>query len=262
MITTLKSFLQRLIKKYEGGYVNRASDPGGPTNFGITWRALAAHRGEPATSAAEWAPKVKAMSIDEAVKIYEKNFAPPIHYNDLPLGVDVVMMDYGVNSGPGRPVRVACSIVGSPGTKLTPEVLEKIKAFPANVFINKMCDERLAFMKSLKGGAMWQEYGKGWGARVADLRSYSVSLAHGGTVAPAPDLSNVPTPKAEVPKPSQTGTATGSGLGGVFASVAGYLADIPVGWIIGGVVAVLVLGVAIGVYRDLKAQHAEAKVHI
>lgn len=263
MQATLKAFLQRLIKRYEGGWVWDKDDPGGPTNFGVTWRALADHRGEVATTAAEWAPKVKAMSLAEAVAIYEKKYAPPVWYSSLPAGVDTCMLDYAVNSGPGRANRVARRIVGLPdGTSMTSQVVAKIREMGAAPFIEKMCDERLAFMKSLKGGAMWAKYGKGWGTRVADLRAYSRALAIGKVPVPAPDLSTTPTPKAEVQKPGKGGSTAGSGVGGVLTTIVGYLTDLPWMWIGAGVVAVVAVGVAIHVYRDIRAAKAEVKVHI
>lgn len=263
MRATLKAFLQRLIKRYEGGWVWDKRDPGGPTNFGVTWRVLAAHRGEPATSAAEWAPKVKAMSIDEAIAIYEKKYAPPVLYDLLPAGVDAAMLDYAVNSGPGRANRVARRIVGSPdGTSMTPIIVDRIKVHGVERFINNLCDERLRFMRSLKGGSMWQTYGIGWGARVADLRQYSIALSKGKVPLQPPDLSTVPTPKAEVPKPGKTVETSSSGIGGVLTSIIGYLSDIPVGWIVAGVAAIIVVGVTVAVIRDYRAKLAEMKVHI
>lgn len=263
MLSSLKSFLQRLIKRYEGGYVWDKSDPGGPTKYGVTWRVLAQHRGQTPTTEAEWAPIVKAMSLDEAIAIYEKKYAPPIRYNELPLGIDTTMMDYGVNSGYGRANRVARRIVGlTDSTSTSDELVQRIKRMPANDFINAMCDERLRFMQSLKGGAMWKRYGKGWGDRVADLRSYSVALAAGKIVPTAPDLSTTPTPKAEVPKPGKTVETTSSGLGSAIATVLGYLADLPWFYIGGAVVVVIAIGFTIAVVRDIQAAKADAKVHI
>ena len=259
MLASLKSFLQRLIKRYEGGYVWDKADPGGPTNYGVTWIALADHRKEKATSAAEWAPKVKAMSINEAIEIYENKYAPPVRYDKLPLGVDTTMLDYAVNSGPARPKKVACAIVG---TKVYDDAtIAKIKAMPSADFINTMNDERLRFMKALKGGSMWARYGKGWGSRVADLRAYSLALAAGKVSPMPPDLSSTPTPKAEVKKPSTTVSTSSSGLGGALATLAGWFADLPWLYIGGGVAAVVVVVIAIHVYRDIKAAK-EDQVHL
>ncbi len=264
MQVTLQAFLQRMIRKYEGGWVWDKNDPGGPTNYGVTWIALADHRKEPANSASDWAPKVKAMGISEAIQIYEKKYAPPVHYAALPAGVDTTMLDYGVNSGPGRANRVARRIVGMPdGTRMTDEVVAKIRAMSPSDFINKMNDERLAFMKSLKGGAMWQRYGKGWGTRVSDLRSYSLALASGKVVPqPAPDLSKVPTPKAQVEKPSKKVETSSSGIGGAIASAIAYFTDLPWLYIGAGVGTIFAISIAVGVYRELKSRAAAAKVHI
>lgn len=262
MITTLHAFLSRMIDRYEGGYVWDKADPGGPTKYGITAQALADFRGDKMTSHAAWASEVKAMDKSEAIKIYQKRYAPPVAYNDLPSGVDVTVLDYAVNSGPGRAVRVARRIVGLPdGTIMSPDVVRAIVKMPRADFINAMCDERLRFMQSLKGGAMWKRYGKGWNARVFDLRNYAKALSAGKIVPTGPDLSNVPTPKAEAEKGNKGATAGSTGAGGLFATIGGYLADLPWMWIAVAVGVVIAVGFAYGIYQDIRAAK-EAKVHI
>jgi len=132
---------------------------------------------------------------------------------------------------------------------------------PAADFINKMCDERLRFMKSLKGGSMWTKYGTGWGNRVADLRTYSLALAAGKLTGPAPDLSNTPTPKAEVQKPGKTTNTAVTGSGSVIATVLGYLGNVPWGWVAAGVAVIVVIAVTVHIVRDIKAAK-EDQVHL
>ncbi len=55
--------------KVERGYVNRPNDKGGPTNYGITQKTLAAYRKTPVT-----ADDVKNLTSFEAGRIYRQEF--------------------------------------------------------------------------------------------------------------------------------------------------------------------------------------------
>ena len=72
----------RCLLASEGGYVNHPSDPGGPTNFGIT---LADYRRymEPDATAAD----VRSMKIEEAKAIYREKYWRAMRCDDLPAGV-------------------------------------------------------------------------------------------------------------------------------------------------------------------------------
>ncbi|WP_058602074.1 glycosyl hydrolase 108 family protein [Aureimonas ureilytica] len=79
----------------EGGYVNNPFDNGGPTNFGITHKDLAAWRGAASVTPAE----VKALTKDEAIEIYRKRYWGRIWGDRLPQPVDFVVMDGAVSHG-------------------------------------------------------------------------------------------------------------------------------------------------------------------
>src|ERR1035437_5483620 len=200
-LNTYKAFVDRMIGKYEGGYGWNRKDTGGPTKFGITCFDLAEHRGQKMSSMATWAPIVQAMTLAEAETIYQTKYANAIRYNDLPAGPDVEMLDYGVNSGITRPIRVVRAILGVPGGPVMDQkLLDAIrKADPAKL-ISDISAERLHFMHSIRNGSAWDEFGGGWGARVSDLKLYALHLlsAPGAVPEPqAPDLTKVSTPKAK-----------------------------------------------------------------
>ncbi|MDO9414013.1 MAG: glycosyl hydrolase 108 family protein [Pseudolabrys sp.] len=92
--------LARLLQ-HEGGYTNHPSDPGGPTNFGIT-----IHDYRKYVKAGGTAADVKAMSLGEANRIYRTKYWDAQRCDDLPAGVDYAVFDYGVNSGIGRSGKV------------------------------------------------------------------------------------------------------------------------------------------------------------
>ena len=88
----------------EGGFVDHAADRGGPTNFGITMRALASFRDAVVTRA-----DIGALKRDEAAAIYEKAYARDTGFVDVsPQGdmterwsVFALLFDSAVNCGPG-----------------------------------------------------------------------------------------------------------------------------------------------------------------
>lgn len=85
----------------EGGYVDNSSDPGGATNRGITADTYANWLGRAVTPA-----EVEAMPEVIAGKIYETEYWQPINGNGLPVGVDLVVFDFGVNAGTGTSAKM------------------------------------------------------------------------------------------------------------------------------------------------------------
>ena len=114
--------LRRLLA-HEGGYTNHPSDPGGPTNFGITIFDYRKYVKPNATAA-----DVRAMKLDEAKAIYRAKYWAAQRCDDLPAGVDYSVFDYGVNSGIGRSGKVLRRVVGLPDNTsvVTDEVLRAV----------------------------------------------------------------------------------------------------------------------------------------
>jgi lysozyme family protein len=88
------------IFKDEGGFAQRATEPGGAVNMGVSMAAFAAWR----TSQKKPRPSIadlKAMTQAEATMIYETNYAAHIGFNGLPPGLDYAALDAAVNEGVG-----------------------------------------------------------------------------------------------------------------------------------------------------------------
>jgi lysozyme family protein len=120
-----------------------------------------------------------------------------------------------------------------------------------------MCAERLQFMHSIRGGSAWQEFGGGWGSRVADLKAYCDHLALGGAAPTAPDLTHVAMPKVKhVAKTAGAPTAGGVIASGTAAHEAGF------NWyVVGGiVVATIAAGVIYEVIQAKKTSTANNTV--
>jgi lysozyme family protein len=253
--------IDRIITKYEGGYGWDKGDPGGPTKYGITCYDLAEHRHQKMTSMSAWVKLVQGMTLSEADDIYATKYALGVRYNDLPLGIDACLLDYGINSGVSRPINVARALMRVKGSGMDQTLLDAIKKANVEKFIDDMDAERLAFMHAIKGGAMWAKFGHGWGTRVNDLTAYSKHLAHPVSVPEpfAPDLSNVVTPKAIHVAPT-AGPASTAGVVG--AAGAAYAAGLDWKMIFLSGAGVVTLGIGYEVWQAHKTSVANATIHL
>lgn len=163
--------LARLLA-HEGGYSNHPSDPGGPTNFGITIHDYRKYV-KPGATAAD----VQAMKVDDAKRIYRNKYWDAMRCDELPAGVDYAVFDYGVNSGIARAKKVLQRVVGvTDDGGLGPQTMQAVRVCAPADIVRGICDERLDFLQSLK---TWPVFGKGWGRRVAEVKAAALQMAAG-----------------------------------------------------------------------------------
>lgn len=171
-------FLSEVLK-HEGGYVDHPKDPGGATNLGITIGTLSSWLGRPATK-----DEVKALTVKDVAPIYRRNYWDRIRGDDLPSGVDTATGDFAVNSGVSRAAIYLQEVVGvAPDGKIGPMTLAAVRAMPAAAVVNKLCDNRLNFLRRL---STFPTFGRGWTTRVNGVRKTALALAAGGKSPPIP----------------------------------------------------------------------------
>ena len=160
----------RRVLVHEGGYSNHPSDPGGPTNWGITIHDARAYWKKEATAA-----DVRSMPVDVAKDIYRSKYWDAMCCDNLPTGVDYAVFDYGVNSGIARAARVLQRLVGAGvDGEVGPDTIAATARAKPTELINQICDERLAFLQGLR---TWSVFGNGWGRRVREVRAAAVAMA-------------------------------------------------------------------------------------
>ncbi|MDX5592587.1 glycoside hydrolase family 108 protein [Pseudovibrio sp. SPO723] len=147
----------------EGGYVDDPADPGGATNHGITRQTLSEWRGHAVTKDA-----VRLLTKDEAEQIYKARYFDLVRFDELPAGLDYTLVDFAINSGPGRAIRflqralkVKEDGVFGPVTMTAVEHCLAMGNMPA--LIVSINEKRLAFMRSLRH---WPRFKNGWTRRV------------------------------------------------------------------------------------------------
>jgi lysozyme family protein len=168
--STYDEALRRLLI-HEGGYSNHPSDPGGATNFGITIYDYRRY-----VNAGASAADVKAMKVEDAKSIYRAKYWNAMRCDELPAGLDYAVFDYGVNSGIGRSGKVLRRLLklSDASSMVSDEVIAAVRRTDAASLVAALCEERLAFLQSLK---TWPVFGKGWGRRVAEVRTAALAMA-------------------------------------------------------------------------------------
>jgi lysozyme family protein len=198
---------------HEGGYVNDPADPGGATNKGVTYRVYDAYRARKGLPTQD----VRNISPAEVADIYRLQYWNAVHGDELPPGLDYVLFDGAVNSGPSQSIKWLQRALGNVVVdgQIGQATLAAVMAHgrPADL-VDAVCDRRLAFLRALK---TWPRFGKGWSARVEAVRKLGKSWALGLGGAPI-DATAKATRKAKVsdaktlPGKGAADAATGGGL--------------------------------------------------
>lgn len=239
---------------HEGGYSNNPKDPGGPTKYGITHKTLAAHRGEKSVTAEQ----VKALGLAEATEIYRKSYWIQSGGDLLPVGIDYMVFDTGVNSGPSKAVKMLQGVVGvTADGVIGARTVDAVKRYQGGYagLIKAYSAARLKFMRSL---TTWGEFGKGWTKRVNEVQANALRMIAGtDTAAPvAPGEPAKANPKdtgitETLKKPEAWGP-----LGGLLTALTGFASgNGPIQW---ALAAVMVMAVGYGIYRLVRRDRKEA----
>lgn len=154
----------------EGGFSNDPNDRGGPTNFGITQDTLSAARGHPVAEA-----DVKRLTRTEARDIYRSLFWNRLRCDDLPPGVDLMVFDLGVHSGPGRAAQLLQKVVsaeqdGSIGN-LT---INACRNMQPRAIIEEFHRLKMARYSTLPD---WKHYAQGWSNRADEILKTALAMS-------------------------------------------------------------------------------------
>jgi len=156
---------------HEGGYVNHPSDPGGMTNLGVTarvWQEWVGHEVDE--------KQMRALTPEMVAPLYKRKYWDACRADDLVAGVDYVVFDVAVNSGPGRAIKFLQSCVGVTADggfgPATLAAVKKAEEDPARL-IELYCAKRLEFLQSL---STFETFGKGWSRRVQEVKDKALKM--------------------------------------------------------------------------------------
>lgn len=164
----------RAVLGWEGGFSDDAADRGGATNHGITIGTLAAWRGHEVT-----ADDVQALGQEEAEAIYQTDYWRAAQCHVLPAGLDLIIFDLAVNSGPGRAVRMLQEAVGAEiDGAAGPETMRAVQALLVAEVIRSVSRLRRVFYRQLADNDPSQErFFRGWVNRLEDITLRALTMA-------------------------------------------------------------------------------------
>lgn len=203
---------------HEGGYVNHPADPGGATNKGVIQRTYDGdrnRRGLPKQS-------VRLITDAEVKNIYRRQYWNAVRADELPVGIDYMVFDGAVNSGPSRSIKwlqkaLGVKVDGIMGDA-TIDAVEQHKDL--KTLIARVCELRMGFLKSLNH---WPTFGKGWTSRVSGVKKLAQRMAEGSVIPSMPRATpgtNARAPEASIARPTrkQEGLADALATGGPVGS--------------------------------------------
>ena len=149
-----------------------AHDPGGATNYGITWNTYRNY--EKHNSFADF----RNMSQTDIQNIYYNLFWLPVHGDVLPVGVDLMVFDFGITSGTSRSIKLLQQALGVADDGIIgPNTISKLKliqsATQISDCINSLKDKQLKFYQSLD---TFKYFGHGWTNRTNARATASIKL--------------------------------------------------------------------------------------
>lgn len=161
-----------ITESFEGSsYVDNPHDPGGATLKGVTQAVYTAWR---ASHGLPNAPVRDATDADIA-DIYRAQYWNPVRGDDLPTGLDLLVVDYGWGSGPVTAIQALQHVVGvTVDGHLGAITLDAVRGKTPVTLISALCDYRERFFKSLP---TWRYFGVGWQRRLDGVKTRALEMA-------------------------------------------------------------------------------------
>ena len=154
---------------HEGGYVNNPKDPGGMTNLGCTKAVWEEHCGHPVDEKA-----MRALTPADVAPLYKRKYWDKVQGDELPSGIDYIVFDTAINSGPGRAVKLLQACVGvEVDGGIGPKTLAAVRAFDSKQLMSDYSKRRLSFMMDIP---VWPTFGKGWTRRVQEVEAFGLTF--------------------------------------------------------------------------------------
>lgn len=169
-----------LIEKWEGGFSNHPSDPGGATNFGITQAVLSDWRGHPVS-----VEDVRNLTREEARRIFYARYWRPMRLDEIPYPAALMSYNCGVNSGPKRGGIFLQRALNRQGAALSEDGAigaKTIAAADTAGQVRLVSDFSAIYEEFYRSLSIWPVFGKGWMNRLNDITAAANAAAGGESV--------------------------------------------------------------------------------
>lgn len=183
------------VLKHEGGFVDHPKDPGGATNKGITIGTLKRLGIDVDGDGDSDLADLKSLRRSDVARVYRLFYWDAVKGDQLPSGVDTVVADFAVNSGPSRAAKhLQQALLLAEDGDIGPKTLQTLAGYNALRVIDAVSASRMKFLRGLK---TWATFGKGWKRRVEEVQAMGISLAMHRR--PAPHVNETPKTEHDAP---------------------------------------------------------------
>ena len=166
---------------HEGGFANNPKDPGGVTMRGVTKKTWARWTGRNVKDVSD--EEMRSLTIDQIMPLYHAWYWQPVRADELPGGLDFVIFDIAVNSGPVRAVKMLQKAINELGRihirvdgVIGPKTLSAARKINVFDLINEVGNTRLWFYFDL---STFKTFGRGWMSRLISVTSFATAMALG-----------------------------------------------------------------------------------
>jgi lysozyme family protein len=156
-----------LLLDSEGGFV---VDRGGATNLGVTQTTWEMYVERPATI-----EEMKALTVSDVEPLYKRLFWDRMWCDRMPIGIDYLLFDMGVNAGVGQSVLLLQRAVGAnPDGAMGPVTFAATVTHNPKDLIERFSQAKINFYKGLND----PRYEKGWLNRVAHVKAAALIMVN------------------------------------------------------------------------------------
>jgi lysozyme family protein len=136
--------------RWEKGLADNPNDPGGRTNFGISFRWLEEHGIDIDGDGAVTPKDIDALTPERASSLYARFFWSPALDKLRDDVVAIYVFDMGVNMGQDRAVRIAQEAAGvEQDGRLGPRTIAALNAVEAHALLERLREIRSQFYRRL-----------------------------------------------------------------------------------------------------------------
>ncbi len=164
---------------YEGGFFEHREDRGEATQFGVTIALLKEWRQDERLTSED----LRKLTREEACEIYRTRYWNVLRCDDLPLGVDLVVFDFGVSAGAGRSAKMLQRVVGAEADgSIGPATVAATRAMSPRDTVTAMSQQRLEHYRNQPA---WPTLGKDWTNRTNAVEKSALDMIAAATPAAA-----------------------------------------------------------------------------
>lgn len=157
--------------KEEGGWSDNPNDPGGCTMQGITLASYRDWKNDSTLSCED----LHVVTSEDVTAFYHDEYWDRSHAESFPFGVDLMVMDAGVNMGLGRSAKILQEQVGvAADGAIGPATVAAVLAIDPSILIDSLAKAQLEFYYSLADYAI---FGQGWINRVSARHTAATAMS-------------------------------------------------------------------------------------